>query len=104
MVEVGHRLQAAEEAELAYPAPGPDDPQRVAQHAVPHQVEDPVDLRPEFADLGGELPVVDQDQRGADAAQQVSPAGVAGGRDDGHALLGRNVHRGLAQRGRAAAD
>jgi hypothetical protein len=35
-VELGHRLQATEEAELAYPAAGPGDPQRVAQRPVPH--------------------------------------------------------------------
>src|SRR5690242_768999 len=43
-VEVGHRLQAAEEAELAHPATGPHDLQRVAQHAVANKVEDTVDL------------------------------------------------------------
>jgi hypothetical protein len=52
----------------------------------------------------GELPVIDQDLRGADATQQVRAARIAGGRDDGHALLGRDVHRSLAQRGSATAD
>jgi hypothetical protein len=54
-VEIGDWVQAAEEAELARPAPGPGDLQRVAQHAIADQVEDGVHFRPESSGLGGQL-------------------------------------------------
>jgi hypothetical protein len=48
-------FQPAEAAELAHPATGLHDLQRVAQHAVANKVEDTVHLGTETAGLVGQL-------------------------------------------------